>query len=305
MKDCDEARVCLGIEIHRDRKNKKLFINQARYIQKVLERFKMTDCKPVVTPMDGQFTAADLTASRFDPKIYQQLVGCAMYLSVGSRPDISFTVSRLAQYVQAPTERLWTAAERLLRYISGTKLEGIVYDGSKNIHPVGYSDFDWGGCKVERKSTSGFIFLMAGGAVSWKSKKQGPVAQSSAEAEYMALAAAASEAIWLSNIYGFTQVSKNTSLIEVMADNQGAIKMARNDSSGVRTKHIDIKYHFVRDSIAAKLFRIDYCPTTDMAADILTKPLERVLLNRHTGTLGVTALPRIDGLGLRGTVRDK
>ena len=130
---------------------------------------------------------------------------------------------------------------------------------------------------------------MAGGAVSWKAKKQGCVAQSSAEAEYMALAAAASEAIWLSNIYTFATSSTSTKLVQILADNQGAIKMAKNDSSGTRTKHIDIKYHFVRDSHAKNLFSLEYCPTTEMAADILTKPLERTLLNKHCTTLGLAA----------------
>ena len=167
-----------------------------------------------------------------------------MYLSVGSRPDISFTVDRLAQHVQCPTMNTWTAAKRLLRYIAKTCLLGIVYDGAQQLQPKGFSDSDWGGCKIQRKSTSGYAFIMAGSAVSWKAKKQGCVAQPSAEAEYMELAAAASEGIWLSNIFSFTTSSVPARLVQILADNQGAIKKARNDSSSTRTKHINIKYHF-------------------------------------------------------------
>ena len=277
----------LGLEIRRDREHKRLHLSQAKYTAKVLERFNMSDCKPVVTPMMAQFTPADLEGEAADKHLYQQVIGSAMYLSVGSRPDISFTVSRLAQHVQSPTVSMWTAAKQLLRYISGTRLLGIVYDGAQDLQPKGFSDSDWGGCKIQRKSSSGYAFIMAGGAISWKAKKQGCVAQSSAEAEYLALAAAASEAIWLSNIYTFTTSRTCSRLVKILADNQGAIKMAKNDSSGTRTKHIDIKYHFVRDSHAKNLFTLEYCPTTDMAADILTKPLERTLLNKHCKSLGL------------------
>ena len=235
MTDCGEAKVCLGLEIRRDRRRKKLHLSQAKYTAKVLERFNMSDCKPVVTPMSGQFAPADLEGETADKHLYQQVIGSAMYLSVGSRPDISFTVARLAQHVQSPTMNMWTAAKRLLRYIAGTRLLGIVYDGAQDLQPKGFSDSDWGGCKIQRKSTSGYAFIMAGGAVSWKAKKQGCVAQSSAEAEYMALAAAASEAIWLSNIFSFTTSSVPARQVQILADNQGAIKMARNESSGTRT----------------------------------------------------------------------
>ncbi len=131
---------------------------------------------------------------------------------------------------------------------------------------------------------------MAGGAVSWKSKKQGCVAQSSSEAEYMALASAVKEAIWLHNIFGLTAAQSEKKPVLVFVDNQGAIKMAKNDSSSTRTKHIDIQYHFVRDCLAKNLFSVDYCPTQDMAADLLTKPLQRVLLEKFRSKLGLSAL---------------
>jgi len=217
-----------------------------------------------------------------------------MYLAVGTRPDIAFAVGRLAQHVEKPTKSLWVAVKRVLRYIAGTRSVGILYQGSISLTPIAYSDSDWGGCTLNRKSTSGYVFLMAGGAVSWKSKKQGCVAQSSSEAEYMALSAAVKEAIWLSNLVGFSSAATEPSPILINVDNQGSIKMAKNDASGTRTKHIDIQYHFVRDSLAEGLFSIDYCPTSEMAADLLTKPLARTLLEKFKNTIGLRSIAGIE-----------
>lgn len=291
MTDCGPASVCLGLEIRRDRAKKALHVSQTKYVLKVLERFKMLDCKPVVTPMDAQPTQEDIDGEPVDSTLYRQAIGSAMYLSVGSRPDIAFAVGRLAQFVENPTQPLWVKAKRLLRYISGTRNVGLMYNGHSPLRPVGFSDSDWGGCKIDRRSTGGYTFTMAGAAISWKSKKQGCVARSSSEAEYMALAAAAQEAIWMRNIFQFTQSNIQVSPTTIRVDNQGAIKMARNDSSGTRTKHIDIQYHFVRDSLSKNLFAVDYCPTADNTADILTKPLLRSLLDRHKRALGLSNVP--------------
>ncbi len=287
MEDCGEASICLGLEIRRDRPKKLLHLSQQRYAEKILHRFGMEDSKPVVTPMEGQLLQSDIEGEPFDSSKYRKAVGSLMYLAVGTRPDISFAISRLAQYVESPTQKLWVAIKRVLRYICGTKNTGIMYSSSSSLYPVGYSDSDWGGCKLNRKSTSGFVFTMAGGAVSWKSKKQGCVAQSSSEAEYMALSSAAKEAIWLSKIFAVAESESDRRPVLIFVDNQGAIKMSKNDSSSTRTKHIDIQYHFVRDSLAKKLLSIDFCATQEMAADILTKPLARVLLQKFAFILGL------------------
>ncbi len=173
---------------------------------------------------------------------------------------------------------------RVLRYICGTKDVRLKYSCSSTLSPIGYSDSDWGGCKINRKSTSGFVFIMAGAAVIWKSKKQGCVAQSSSEAEYMALSSA------VRKLFGFARFSKLpcynllprclfSPIIKELS------KWQRNDSSSTRTKHIDIQHHFVRDSLSKNEFSIDYCSTKEMAADLLTKPLERVLAERFKTSL--------------------
>ncbi len=150
MEDCDEANICLGLEIRRDRSKKLLHLSQKRYVEKILQRFGMADSKPVVAPMDGQLLEADIKGELLDPSQYRKAVGSLMHLAVGTRLDISFAVSRLAQYVEHPTEKLWIAIKRVLRYICGTKDTGITYKGSSNLYPVGYSDSDWGGCKINR-----------------------------------------------------------------------------------------------------------------------------------------------------------
>lgn len=250
----------------------------------------MMNCKPVVTPMEDQPSQDVLDGEAIDCTLYRQVIGSAMYQSVGSRPDIAFAVAKLAQFVESPTKPLWVRAKRLLRYLSGTRNVGLQFDGNSPLTLVGFSDPDWGGCKINRRSTSGYVFMMAGAAISWKSKKKSCVARSSSEAEYMALAGAAQESIWLRNLFQFTNVESTVSPTTIKVDNQGAIKMARNDSSGTRTKHIDIQYHFVHDSLSKGLFAIDHCPTDEMTADILTKPLARSLLDRHKKNLGLSSI---------------
>lgn len=288
MKDCGEARMCLGLEIRRDRKKKNLFLSQSLYIDKIMERFGMQDCKSVSTPMDTQLERSDIEGDPMDPKLYQKAIGSLMYLMIGTRPDLAFVIGRLSQHMQKPTNSLWTAVKRVFRYIQGTRKLVITYGGGHGL--VGFSDSDWAGCKLDRKSTGGFMFTLAGGAIGWKSKKQSLVTTSTAEAEYVSLASAAQECVWLGRLYQFVTGQKELDPITLHADNQGSIKMAKNDSSGSRTKHIDIRYHLIRELLSQRKFSLAFCPTAEMAADILTKPLSRVLFERFRAHLGVGAI---------------
>eukprot|EP00171_Calliarthron_tuberculosum_P001876 IDg1876t1 len=277
MKDCGRASICLGLEIRNDPNGKKIFLSQKRYAEKILGRFGMLNSKPISTPMDQQVSLDNLKGELVDPTLYRQAIGSLMYLSVGTRPDITFAVSRLAQYVENPTKQLWTLVKRIFRYISGTRNMGIAFNETEPLAPLGYTDSDWGGCKTSRKSTSSFSFIISGGLVSWKSKKQTCVAQSSSKAEYIALSIAVKEAIWIQEIFKFLMPDHYQSPILLFVDNQGSIKMAKNDASGTRTKHIDVRYHFARDMLSKNLYTIEYIPTSLMVADILTKPLQRLL----------------------------
>ena len=240
MKEMGVARVMLSIEIKRDRQKRKLFIRQSEYTKTILDRFGMTESKPVHTPMDrSYFESVDQKAEFVDSTTHRQAVGSLMYLMIGSRPDIAYAIGKLAQHFESPRTAHWVAVKRVFRYINGTSRYGILYDGSERLSISGFADADWAGCRATRKSTSGFIFLVAGGAVSWRSKKQTCIALSNCEAEYISACLAANESIWLSRLLADIQNSIVPPCISIGVDNNGAIDTANNFSTNQRNKHID------------------------------------------------------------------
>lgn len=285
MKDLGEAKLCLGLEITRDRPNRRLHLTQSKYIVGILERFGMEDSKPVATPMEGTFSYEDrveLDCSGKQEGImtnvpYREAIGSLMYLMIGTRPDLAFCVGKLSQFCEAPKERHWVAVKRVLRYVSGTRTHGILFDGSKSIEAHGFSDSDWAGDVSDRKSVSGYAFLMAGGVVSWSSRKQTVVATSSCEAEYIAMSVACKESLWLERIVRCMppNAHKKRGMV-VFSDSQSGIKLSQNESINRRNKHIDVTFHFVRDVVARGDVELCYKPTSEMTADLMTKPLGRV-----------------------------
>ena len=176
-------------------------------------------------------------------QLYQVVVGNLLYLSTKTRSDMAYAVSCVARFCTKPIKEHWTGVKRILRYLKGTNKFGLIYREDTPVAITGYSDADWAGDVGDRKSTSGYVFLLGGAAISWKSSKQTCVALSTAEAEYVALAAAAQEAIWLQQLMGdlLNEIIRETTILE---DNQSAaICRAKNQSIHGRTKHIDIKYH--------------------------------------------------------------
>jgi len=222
---------------------------------------------------------------------YREAIGSLMYLMIGTRPDLAFCVAKLAQYCESPKQKHWTAVKRVLRYVSGTKHFSLTYEAGL---AYGYCDSDWAGDVKDRKSTSGYIFMMCGGPVSWSSRKQTVVATSSCEAEYIALSYCCKEAIWLRRLISFlpplhaSNIPKPAMLI--FSDSQSAIKLSGNGSINRRNKHIDITYHFVRDVVTRKDVFLEYKPDKDMVADMLTKPLARIKLQHLTGICGLTIM---------------
>ncbi len=277
MKNMGEAKVILGIEISRNRKSRKLFINQSEYTQNVLERFGMINSKPVTTPMDRSYNEVTTQESELAHDVpYRQAIGSLMYLRIATRPDIAYAIGKLSQHSQNPRTHDWIAVKRVLRYINGTRNFGILYDGSRMLTIDGFADADWGGCKMTRKSTSGAVLLVAEGAVSWRSKKQTCVATSTCEAEYIATCLAAKESIWLARLIADLLNQEEPSPVLIKVDNGGAIDTSYNTSMNQRNKHIDLQYHFVRDAVQSNRVTVEYCPTSDQIADELTKPLDRV-----------------------------
>ena len=292
MKDMGAAKVILGIEILRDRSNRRLFINQSEYTKNILERFGMINSKPVATPMDRSYHDKVIENSEAAGNVpYRQVIGSLMYLMITTRPDIAYAIGKLSQHNQNPRVHDWISAKRVLRYVNGTRNLGILYDHSKPLTIEGYSDADWGGCKTSRKSTSGNIFLVAGGAISWRSKKQTCVATSTCEAEYIASCLAAKESIWLARLFCNLQNLKSPPRVSIKIDNGGAIDTANNTSINQRNKHIDLQYHFVRDTVQSNQICLEYCPSTDQLADSLTKPLDRILFEKFRYMQGVCEKP--------------
>ena len=187
-------------------------------------------------------------------------------------------MSCVARFCANPTKEHWTAVKRILRYLKGTSNLGLLYRENSPAEVIGYSDADWAGDVGDRKSTSGYIFLLGGAAISWKSSKQTCVALSTAEAEYVALSAAAQEAMWL-QLLTSDLLNKSIRETTILEDNQSAICLAKSQQVHGRTKHIDIKYHFIRDLVEAGRIKLTYCASEDMVADMFTEGLSNSLRN--------------------------
>ena len=271
IEDLGPVAWLLGCSIRRDRQAKTLHVDQKQYVIDLLDIFGMTDCSPVATPMSAKPTVDDSLDEALDTKVYKyaKLVGKLMYLVNCTRPDIAAAVSHLSRHMSNPTRRHWEQGKRVLRYLKGTMDYGINYDGSFSPFPKAWQDASYGD-GPDMRSRTGFVVTMCGAAVLWGSRLQPSVALSTVEAEYMALAAAAQEVCFLRQLLmnlGM-QIKKAT---EMMEDNKGCVALASNAMTTNKTKHINVKFHFVRDLVKDGTIAMTWCPTENMMADILTK----------------------------------
>ena len=293
MEDLGEIHYCLGMTIKRDRNAKVMMIHQKSYLEAVLKKFGMQHCKPISTPMNPnakfeKLTDDDKTVNKGE---YQAMIGSLTYASIATRPDLSAAVGALSQFMNKPGPQHVKGVKRILRYIKGTLNYGLRFDSSSNAEfkLYGYSDADWAGDINTRKSTSGYIFRLGSATISWKSKRQSVVALSSTEAEYVALCSATQEVVWLRRLLagiGFVQEEATT----LNEDNQGTIALAKNPNNHLRTKHIEIKYHFVREVVERKEIQILYCATDKMIADVMTKPLPKTKFEEFRSAMGLELL---------------
>jgi len=269
IKDLGEVKYYLGLEITRDRKKKSLCLSQHKYIEDVLQQFNVhTDVKSVDTPLPTNLHGTpDNTSETTNP--FAQLVGCMMYVMLGTRPDLAFTIGYLSQYLAHPTEHCWNMARRALHYLAFTKHFKLTYHDDDNIIS-GYADSDWAS-QADSKSVSGYVFMMNGAAISWKSKKQTIIALSTAEAEYVSACTAAKEAVWLRN-FAVELIGSHTA-ITLYEDNQSCIALAKDPKDHDRTKHIKLRYHYLRQVVNDNEVKLEWIPTSEMVADALTKPL--------------------------------
>jgi hypothetical protein len=284
MKDLGPVRKILGIEIKRNRREGILSLSQKSYVLKLLEKFSISDAKSVSVPLANHFklSSDQSPKSEFEFKRmarvpYSNAVGSVMYLMVCSRPDLAFSISVLSRFMSNPGETHWEAMKWLLRYIKGTCDLGIHYrKQSDGVILRGYTDSDYAGDRDNRKSTSAYVYTLCNSCISWKSQLQKIVALSSTEVEYIAATDAIKEGIWLKgllNEFGFVKD------VVLFSDSQSAIYLSRNPVLHNRSKHVDVKFHFIRDVISQGVVKLKKISTHFNPADVGTKvlPLNKFL----------------------------
>lgn len=279
MKELGPAKHILGMQIVRDRKARKLWLSQEAYIKKVLQRFNMEKAKPVSTPLALHFklskeqcpsTIEDKERMKNVP--YASAVGSLMYAMVCTRPDIAHAVGLVSRFLSNPGREHWNAVKWIMRYLKGTVDMKLGFGDDKAVL-VGYSDSDMAGDIDSRKSTSGYMVTFAGGAVSWQSRLQKCVALSTTEAEFIAVTEACKELLWMKRFVcqlGFSQKK-----YALYCDSQSAIHLAKNSTFHAKSKHIDVRYFWIRDVLDAKLLELEKIHTDDNGSDMMTKALPR------------------------------
>jgi hypothetical protein len=286
MSDLGLLRYYLGIEVLQSSRG--ISLCQAAYAGKILERSGMADCNPCQAPMECRLKLSKESKEPVvDKTLYRSIVGSLRYL-VNTRPDLSFAVGYVSRFLDEPHEDHLSAVKHILRYVAGTRSFGLWFEKEKKEEAVlvGFSDSDYAGDIDKRKSTSGIIFFLAGRPITWQSMKQKVVAQSSCEAEYIAAANATCQALWLTRVLAEVQcLEPGVPVLKV--DNKSSIALIRNPVLTGQSRHIEVKYHLVRESAAEGLISVEFVSTNDQLGDILTKPLGRMKFQEIRDRIGI------------------
>jgi hypothetical protein len=271
MSQMGEMDFFLGLQV--DQSSKGIFIHQTKYVHDILNKFQMTDSKPIGTPLViNHGIGVDEKGEPVDPTMYRAMIGSLMYLTA-SRPDIMFPTCLLSRYQSKPKMSHFMAVKRILRYLKGCPDKGLWYPRDDKFDLVAFSDSDYGGCKLDAKSTSAGCQFLGGRLVTWQCKKQTAVAQSTCEARYIAASSCCAQVLWIQQQmrdYGYEFL--NT---PINVDNEAAINITRNPVQHSKTKHIDIKYHFIRDCFEKKLIDVVKIHTDHQRADLFTKAFDK------------------------------
>jgi hypothetical protein len=293
MKDLGAAKKILGMRITRDRKNHKLTLSQGEYIEKVLERFRMQNEKPVSTPLANHFKLTKEMCPKTQEEIeymsrvpYSSTVGSLMYAMVCTRPDIAHAVGVVRRYMNNPGKEHWEAVKWILRYLRGTATHALCFGGS-DIVLQGYVDSDMAGDKDSRRSTTRYVFTIGGTTVSWISKLQKVVSLSTTEAEYVVATEASKEMIWLQRF--MEELGKKQENSRLYCDSESAIHLAKNSTFHSKTKHIQLRYHFIRSILEDGHLKLEKIHTSQNPADMLTKGVTREKLSSCSVSVGLQA----------------
>lgn len=291
MTDLGKMKYFLGVEVQQSSKG--IHLCQRKYAREILDRFGMGSCNSVKNPMvPGTKLSKEVGGADVDATLFKQMVGSLMYLTA-TRPDMMYVVCLISRYMAKPKEAHMLAAKRVLRYLKGTLDLGVFYKRGVKDVLLAFTDSDYAGDVDDRKSTSGYVFLMCEGAVSWSSKKQPVVALSTTEAEFVAAAACACQGVWMKRILnqlGHT----NCKCISVLCDNNSTIKLSRNPVMHGRSKHIDVRFHFLRDLTRDGAVKLEYCGTNEQVADVMTKPLKLETFEKFRKLLGVRSIAEVN-----------
>jgi hypothetical protein len=286
--DLGEAAYVLGLQLERNRKLRTIKLSQKAYIERILVRFGMENATIIGTPLEEtklEVSTEDMDIKR--QKTYLSIVGSLMWVSQSLRPDLAFTVGLLSRFSHNPSENHLRVAKRVLRYLKGTAGRSLELGASSPMETalVGYCDADYAGDSATRRSTTGYIFSYEGSTISWGSNRQATVALSTCEAEYMALAEGIKEGIWLSRV--LKDLGQPQDRFTIFCDNQGAIALSENPGKHSRTKHIDVRYHFIRERVDEGAVTIHHVGTLNQAADMLTKGLVKAKHDHNCKLVGL------------------
>ena len=294
MKDLGEAAYVLGIQIFRDRKNRQLALSQASYIDKILSRYAMQDSKKGMLPFvhgvhlskeQSPKTPQEVEDMRRYP--YASAVGSLMYAMLCTRPDICYAVGMVSRFQSNPGPDHWTAVKNILKYLRRTRNYMLVFSGI-DLKMTGYTDSDFQADRDSRRSTSGSVFTLNGGSVVWRSIKQSCIADSTMEAEYVAACEAAKEAVWLRKfLIDLEVVSDAAQPMTLYCDNSGAVANSKEPRSHKRSKHIERRYHLIREIVARGDVEVKQISTHDNIADPFTKTLSIRVFEKHLEGLGI------------------
>jgi hypothetical protein len=284
-RDLGEAKEFLRMRIRR--KGQKIYLDQKDYLEKVLQRVGMTNAKPAKTPLPAGYIPRKYDGP-VNPVLrarFQSVIGSLLYIMLGTRPDIAFAVTKLSQFSANPSKEHLDKALYICRYLVGTADYALVYDGTQGGGLMAYTDSDWASDPDTRRSITGYHYMLADGIFCWLSRAQKTVALSSTKAEYMAMSDCSRQGVWIKSL--LSELGIDLKSIPICGDNQGSIFIASNPVQERRTKHIDIRYHFIRERVEEGIVEVFFVDGNDNPADMFTKNLGHAKFLKFRSQLGL------------------
>lgn len=270
----------VGFEMSRS--NDGISISQPSYINELLTKYKMSECNPAPTPITKSDVCTDESAPDSTYK-YREVIGALIYLSTKTRPDISFAINWASRYVENPTVASIAGVKRTLRYLKGSQKLSLLYKNGGDINTIHvYTDSDYAECPDTRRSTTGYVIMFNGAPIVWGSRRQRIVAQSSTEAEFIAACEGLKELLYVKNM--IEELTQEPVLCHMHIDNTSAIALIK-EGRYKRSKHMEVRFKLITERYADKTFVLNHCPSSEQLADLLTKPLDRVKLERNRARL--------------------